>query len=314
MIVTEMIELSYGGKCMYSYILYGSTVSSDIQFPQLVKRVEYENEPSDIVIQAGMIPDDIKQQEGVCHYHIGEKRSWLVNSTTWLVIEDGSKVTYELRPKGNVNHLRTYILGFAMAMLYLQQGEMAIHCAAVSKEGEAILIAGESGSGKSTVTDTLLSIGYHLMADDMAVVRINQSGRAVVVPGFPYQKLCRDVITRKGCSTDDLIYIHEDKDKFLVPYKDEFYLEEKPLKAMFLLVLDPDVHEVMKEQLKGFDKFHALVDNLFLRHLLNSKKYEAKIGQICLQIASNVPIYLLRRPIGTNTLSELLTVIESITE
>ena len=298
---------------MYSYILYGSTVSSDIQFPQLAERVVSGNEQSDIIIQAGIMPDDIKQQESGSKYSFGDKRSWLVNSTTWLLIEDGKKVTYELRTNGKLDYLRTYILGYAISMLYLQRNEMAIHCAAVSRKGQAILIAGESGSGKSTLTDALLGIGYKLMADDMAVARINEVGKVMVVPGFPYQKLCRDVVIKKGYILDDLIYIHEDKDKFLVPYKEEFSFEEKPLKAMFILVGIDDGNKVSTEELKGFVKFHALVDNLFLKRLLNAQRYEAKIGKTCLEISSKVPIYLIQRPLGVNTLSEILDYITTVT-
>ncbi len=290
---------------MYFYKLYGNTVCSDLQFPQLVRMKARDDDDADIIIRAGIMGEDIKSRERECKYYIDDKRSWLVNSTTWLLVEDGRRVIYEPRANADLNYLRTYILGYAISMLYMQRGELAIHCGAVSRGGEAILIAGESGSGKSTVTDSLLEAGWKLMADDIAVVRINEAGQAMAAPGFPYRKLCRDVVVEKGYRPEDLIYINEDKDKFLVPYKGEFSLEEKPVKAMFLLAGDTAADKLSTEELKGINKFYACVDNLFLKRLLKEKRYEAGLGKKCLEIAAKIPIYLIRRPLGVNTLKEI---------
>lgn len=298
---------------MYSYRLYGNTIITDIEFPHLIKERNNEHKPTDIIIQEGMIPEDIRIQEKESKYCFNEKRSWLTNSTTWLLVEEGKRVTYELRPGANLNYLRTYILGYGMSMLYLQRKEMAFHCAAVSREGEAILIAGESGSGKSTITDALLDMGFTLMADDMAVVIMNDEGSFVVVPGFPYQKLCREVINLRGYNPETLIYIDEEKDKFLVPYENEFCLEEKPLRAMFLLALGDKADKLLMIELKRFDKLHACVNNLFLRKLLKEQRYEGVTGHKCLEIASKVPIHLIRRPLCKDTLEEIVDYIKAIT-
>jgi serine kinase of HPr protein (carbohydrate metabolism regulator) len=191
---------------------------------------------------------------------------------------------------------------------------MALHCAAISKEGEAILIAGESGSGKSTVTDALLKKGYDLLADDLVIVRDNALGEILTAPGFPYQKLCRDVVTCRGYRLDDLLYINEEKDKFLVPYEGEFSLKEKPLKAMFLLAEVEENDRLLIEELKGIDKFHAYISNLFLRRLLKEQSYTANVGKTCLTIAAKISIYLIRRPKGKDTLNEIIEYITSCTE
>jgi energy-coupling factor transporter ATP-binding protein EcfA2 len=298
---------------MFFYLLYGSTVCSDIEFPQLMIDSQPQIDQTDIMIQAGIMPEDIKRQENG-HYSFQDKRSWLVTSVSSLLVEDGRKITYELKDNCNINHLRTYILGYAISMIYLQKGEMAIHCAAISVKGQAILIAGESGSGKSTITDTLLGQGYQLMADDMAIVRVNDIGKVEATPGFPYQKLCREVVTKKGYHLDDLIYINEDKDKFLVPYQGEFNTKEKNVKAMFILVETDSVDKLFIEELKGFDKFYSCIRNLFLRNLLREHMYEEVIAKKCLEIASKMPIYLIRRPVIVNTVKEITEHIATVME
>ena len=299
---------------MYYYKLYGSIVCSDLEFPQLVQANDWSNSKSDILIQAGRLPEDIKKQEPIRKYIIDQNKSWLVNSTTWIMVEEGSNITYELRPNGKIEYLRTYLLGFAMSMLFLQRGEMAIHCSAVAKDDKAILVAGESGSGKSTVTSYLLEKGYQLMADDMTVVRVTNTGLVKVSPGFPYQKLCRDTALQRGYHLEDCIYIDEKKDKFLVPYVDEFSMEEKTLEAIFLLKCDGSTESLSIEELRGMDKLFACVDHLFLKGLLLDQTFESFVGERCLQIAARVPMYCISRPLNQNTVNAVLESILSITE
>ena len=140
---------------MERYCLYGMSLVSDLAFPQLVKETEeYRRQHPDdwqIEIVKGKIPQDIRERTDV-KYEFGDDFSWLVNSTAWIIVENGKRITYELKEGGRVDYLRSYLLGWGMSMLALQRGILAIHCSAVADEAGAILICGESGAGKSTVT------------------------------------------------------------------------------------------------------------------------------------------------------------------
>lgn len=288
------------GLRMYFYKIYGKKVFSELEFPQLVSIDPLPMEEADIIVQSGTISEEIKNQENEKKYSFGEKISWLINRTTWFVVEEGRYITYELRPGGNIGYLRTYLLGYGLSMLHMQRGEMAIHCSAVSFNGEAILIAGESGSGKSTVTTRFLDEGYSLMADDVALVKM-ESGRAIAYPAFPYQKLCRDAAVQKGYDLNELIYIDEQKDKFMVPFSGDFSLEGKPIKMMLCLVAGEQIKEPYMKEITGIDKFHFCVNNLFLRKLLREQRYGMLTGPKCLEIASAMPMYVVGRPLQGDT-------------
>lgn len=86
------------------------------------------------------------------------------------------------------------------------------------------------------MTCGLLERGYRLLADDMAVVQTFSGKKdsrelALVYPAFPYQKLCRDAAVRRGYALEKLLYINEEKDKFLVPWKGDFLTEPEPVQA-----------------------------------------------------------------------------------
>lgn len=281
------------------------SVKSDIELPQLVGACEVR-EP-DVLINEGLIPQDILEDESVSgkKYTFSDKKSWLSNKTCRLFVENGQKITYALKDGGSREYLKSYILGFGMAMLAMQRGSLAIHCSAVADDKGAVLIAGESGSGKSTLTSALLGEkGYRLMADDMAFVEVC-GDRAYAKPAFPYQKLCRNVAIEQGYDLDRLIYINEEKDKFLVPYKGEFMTEAVPIKGFIYLNVG-DVGEIKSDRVDGLNKFYLCAENLFLRHLLKNDKYEPAIGKKCLEAASKIPMYCITRPNGIDTSRQVI--------
>ena len=286
---------------MYYYKIFNLIIASDLYFCQLIPASE---ENVSVTITSGDVLSQIPAHSEQTKYEIGMKFSWLENNTCYLLVRDGNYIEYQLKPNGNPDYLRTYLLGWGMSLLGLERGEPAIHCSAVSCDNEAVLFCGESGSGKSTLTRSYLEHGYLLMADDMAFLEYIEPKKVQVKPAFPYQKLCRDAALQSGHSLEEMIYIDEDKDKFLVPCHDIFDNEIRPLKAIFLLAKG-NVDSVEVHQISGLDSFHACVNNLFLRHLLKEQKYEPAIAQQCLKIASAVPIYLLIRPTEADTTQEI---------
>ena len=286
---------------MFFYKVYGVTVASELLFPQLV--VCEDTTRYDVIIKEAEFSAEIEQKT-VQHYcEFGKAYSWLCNTTCQLQVYDGKRITYALTGKGNPEWLQTYILGYGMSMLALQRDMLPIHCSVVADEKGAVLIAGESGAGKSTATTAFLKEGYTLMADDMA-----WADGEKVYPAFPYQKLCRDVVEREGYDLDELIYIDEQKDKFLARYRGTFSTEGRPMKGFLLLYLTSE-QKVTVQEVNGLDRLHVYVGNLFLRKLMTrEQKYAPYIGQIGLKMASRVPLLCIGRPMEGDTADEVVKI------
>lgn len=317
---------------METYRLYGLRVSSDMIFPQLVReadcgacgsaqssggktedaaceagsdgqKAEAADCGADIEICAGKIPEELLARAEK-RYEFGREYSWLTNRTCWIVAEKGRRLTYQLKEGGRQEYLRSYLLGWGMSMLALQRNTLAIHCSTVADKNGAVLICGESGAGKSTLTAALLDRGFRLMADDMTFVSCVPGAGAAASPAFPYQKLCRDAALAKGYRLEELLYIDEEKDKFLVPYRGAF--STKPVAVRGLLVLGVTSRDgVEVSGIDGVRKLYAAADNLFLRHLLGKRRYEPWIGQLCLELAAAVPMAYLARPAEGDTAGQV---------
>lgn len=281
------------GKSMYKYRLYGQNILSSMEFPQLVPAKEEEQH--DILIMEGEIPNEILKEAEVKYYSISEQVSWFQNDTGVFYITEGREIHYVLKDGANLQYAQTYLLGYAISMLLLQQNIMTIHCSAIANEDGAILIAGQSGAGKSTITSIYLEQGYKLLADDIVAIGINDEKKVIAYPAFPYQKLCRDVISREGMTMDALIYIDEEKDKFLVPRKEQFIETPIEVKAMVILGVNEGT-KLVADQVIGMNKLMAIRENLFLKRLRGEWQVKPKLIQTCLEIGSKVPIYAIARP------------------
>ncbi|MBQ8798874.1 MAG: hypothetical protein IJZ55_04840 [Lachnospiraceae bacterium] len=282
---------------MYFYKVYGVIVASDLEFPQLV--VWDDTTHWDVTVEKTVFSKEIEEQSAFCEF--GHEYSWLRNTTCQIQVYEGKRIGYALTGKGNPEWLQTYILGYGMSMLALQRDMLPIHCSVVADEQGAVMIAGESGTGKSTATTAFLKAGYTLMADDMA-----WADGSKVYPAFPYQKLCRDVVEREGYDPEELIYIDEQKDKFLARYRGEFSTEGRPIKGFLLLHLTSE-QKVTVQEVNGLDRLHVFVGNLFLRKLMTrEQKYAPYIGKIGLEMASKVPILCIGRPKEGNTAEEVV--------
>lgn len=239
---------------------------------------------------------------------LDDKRVVFSNSSCYMFFENDSTIIYEKKSDVEQNLLNSYIFGWGMSIIGIMRGLLSIHCAALADEAGAVLICGSSGSGKSTVTTRLLNQGYRLVADDMALVDAITEDKAYAYPAFPYNKLCRDAAVEQGFDLKKLIYIDEEKDKYFVPYKDNFSTEKVPVKAIIMLTIH-DREELFMETITGVRKMHACMDTLFLKGIHNHKNCGALIGNMCIKLASKVPIYHVSRPVNKETTNEVLSAV-----
>lgn len=296
---------------MNHYRIYGMHFLSDFEFVQLAPLPEEEQmELVQFQIREGVIPREYKR-DSTCYSEIDTGISYLSNSSCYLLAENGSCITYERKPGASAANLNAYLLGWGIAMLCFQQGKPAIHCSCVADDRGALLLGGRSGSGKSTVTTQLLEDGYTLVADDMVIADVEEQGRAYALPAYPYQKLCRDAAEQCGMSMEEMLYIDEKKDKFLVPYRGAFPKKPLPIRGMILLDWCEE-EEIAVTEITGVDKLYACVDALFLRALFKGSLYRKENVEMGLKLASCIPIHLLSRSKAFHPVSEVADAVKKI--
>ena len=292
---------------MYRYRIYGFIVESEFELKLLVPACE--NDTSQDVIT--IAERDVKEEVLSCleaadalkkHYEIGLDKSVMENIGGYYLIQN-SQILVRLKEGYTYETISAWILGFCLSMALLQKGILTIHCSALATDSGAVLISGTPGAGKSSLAGKLLEHGYKLMADDVASVRFDND-KCMVYPAYPFQKLCSNEVEKKALDKNRLIYINEDKDKYLVPVDDIFEAKPHQLKAFFYIIKAP-VEELTIKKLSGFECFMSVKDNLFLHRLKGNWETTPEVISQCMKIASECDVYLIVRPDGKDTLDEI---------
>ena len=290
---------------MYQYFIYGLGIQSELKLYSLE---EYPGITQDVTVHYGRVGEDITARinAGIASSMNGE-RVWFRNDYGIFVILHGDEILIQAEEGTTEQEAASFVLGWCIAFLFQQRGSSAIHCSALEMKNQAVLIAGGSGAGKSTITLSLLNAGYRYLADDIAMV--NPDNDFLIQPAFPQQKVCRNVA--EGMNDNNLYYIDERKDKFALVNKQDFCQTPQKLTTIFLLY-QYEGEAVKVERLKGLAKWNGIMNHLFLRDAYLSFGFPAEERDRCLKIAGNVEIYSIHRPKSKDTVAEICDTINRL--
>lgn len=169
------------------------------------------------------------------------------DGTTLLVAERGPL-------KDSVARL---LLGHAISFALPAHGMETFHASIVDVDGEAIMLVGDSGAGKSTMVATMCLAGGRLIADDVAAVRLGSDGRPMAVPAGAKVWIAPDIAAGLGLA---------DGESFGRPHKVAAPLavapEAVPLTRVYFMRKRPGTAE-LSAPIFGKDSVVALVTSLF---------------------------------------------------
>jgi hypothetical protein len=278
------------------YLLFNQKVRSDIELPEAVEIEKADD--IDVFIELGKPPEWVfeKVRSGYID-HIEEKIMWFyLKNIALFFVENGNHIII-YRESEDISELaiRSYLTGSAMALALIQKGYLPIHGATIEYGGKGIIISGESGAGKSTVTMELLNQGCKFVSDDLSAVQF-MDGDIKVLPGFPQQKLCRDVVERFSINIDELIYIDEERDKFARILDKGYVTDPILITCMIVISASMEAEKVECIEVIGGEKLHLLMNNIYRGLVYERLNNDAKRFHMFVQVAATIPIYIIKRP------------------
>jgi hypothetical protein len=115
----------------------------------------------------------------------------------FVVSADGARIDVYADPAQNTEPVYTYLISQVISVALLQQGIESLHASAVAIDGRAIILVGDSGYGKSTLTAARLLRGAQLVTDDLLVLK-EQDGAMYATPGAFRLKLAPETAAQLG--------------------------------------------------------------------------------------------------------------------
>jgi hypothetical protein len=180
---------------------------------------------------------------------------------------------------------------------------LVLHANAVYVDDGALLVAGESGAGKSTTAAVLHRMGYGVLSDD--VVAIDASG--CIVGGFPQIKLWQDALDQLNIPSGGLQKIRLQVQKFSFPLPSDFQDIRLPVKAVYFLDIAPDdkSDNLRLEPIEGVEKFQYLNSHTYRRQFMEGLGLKPGHLELCAKVASMTHMARLIRPQNQFTVNEV---------
>jgi hypothetical protein len=135
--------------------------------------------------------------------------------------------------------LPAIFFGTITAILLAWRGCVPIHGSTVEINGEAILICGASGAGKSTMSAGMIALGAKFISDDLSVIRFPESPDAgMMFLGRPGLRLFPQIAEyfKEACNTENIAAVVNAGEKSIVFPPHELSLKAIPLKLVIMLV------------------------------------------------------------------------------
>lgn len=277
-------------------MLYGQKIQSDILLPEAVS-IEPETQV-DVVVELCEPPQWVFERvRGGQVDYLEEQVMWFyLKGLVLFYVENGNHIIiYRESELISEIALRSYLTGSAMSLAIMQRNYIPIHGGTVAWGGQAIIVSGVSGAGKSTITMELYHQGFTFVADDLSVVQVVE-GEAQVYPGFPLQKVCRDVVVKNNLNLLDLVYIDEDRDKFARVLKEGYETKPLPVLCMIELKVSDCLDSIEFEVVSGGDKFHQLTRNIYRGEVYQRLKNRPERFLRFVKATERIQMYRITRP------------------
>ena len=296
---------------MAKYRIFNHLVESAIPLPQGTGIVT--NEVADIFVEIGRPPkwvfDNISIGEDD---YISDQIMWFyLKDLVIFYVEYGQRIVVHIIDKDiSKTILQSYLTGSALCLALVQRNYIPIHGSSLVKNDRGVIISGRSGSGKSTISMGLVKKGLEFMSDDVSIVNTRE-GTTYVYPGFPQQKVCRDVIDVFDLKCEDLIYIDEDRDKFAHILRGGYYKKVLPVGCLIELIGTDKVDDVMWAKTLGANKLKQLTSNIYRGSIFQRMSHKEERMSDFLNIAKNIPMYQLIHPKRKDKISQVINCIEN---
>ena len=215
------------------YTAYGLSIRSEIALP--LAPAAADSGDAEVSIRMGAVPETLGAA-GTSH------RSWQAAPGRFLLavegvgrylVRDGREITVEPAREGSKAAI-PFLLGSVLAACLKQRGILTLHASAIVTAAGAVLFAGHSGRGKSTLAAALVERGYAMLCDDVTGIVPDEANGLAALPAYPCLRLWGDSVEALGWNGRTRGRVREGMEKFLAPVE-RFGNATLPVRSVFVL-------------------------------------------------------------------------------
>jgi hypothetical protein len=213
-----------------------------------------------------------------------------------IYVSHGNRIEYVLKNGTQPELLELYLCGSVYGAVLHQRAVLPLHGSSVAIHNGAVVICGEAGSGKSSITAAACLNGAEFLTDDITPIDF-PGGKPVVLPLSGRIKLWEDTMQQLGLEKSGLTAVFPGESKYYFPMEKGTRQPYPLSRVLILTVTRPG--EPMAVELKGIESFTALRNELYRWEFLCAMPdTETACLEKLLTISRNIPVIRVFRPEG----------------
>jgi hypothetical protein len=209
-------------------------------------------------------------------------------------VKNGNNVQVYPHARADLASIKLFLNGSVLGAVLHQRATLPFHGSCFELGGKGILLCGDSGAGKSSVTASFCQDGAEFINDDITPVEITEAA-TTIIPIKTRIKLWEDSLEKLEIENTQFDKIRPDVEKFYLPVEKN-YKKQQRLHHIFILGIHTKGYFEANE-LEGMQKFTALRNQIYREIYLKGMPETEKIYfKQLFQLAKNVRVTVIMRP------------------
>jgi hypothetical protein len=275
--------------------VFGLLFESELELPELTKCSEPGR--ADVRISLGVVPECIESPISCGGLYEASATQFLLRleGVANYLVESGSQITIE--PTSNdPTELRVFLYSSCMGALLQQRGIVPLHASGVLTDRGALLFAGASGVGKSTLAAALSLRGFPVIADDIAAITLDSQGKAKVLPGIRRLKLWKQALSQLHLADLPLQRTRHHLEKYEYSPAPVGQGELGEDIAAIVFMGEWNESSIKIESVGRSDKLKRIISNTYRSRFLQGLKARPAHFQVSSTLGATVPMFSVTRP------------------
>ncbi len=189
-------------------------------------------------------------------------------------IYDGDFIEVDVCEDADEKSVNLFLNTYALGALLHQRAQISFHGSSFILNGKGVVICGNSGAGKSSISYALCRSEGIFQNDDVTPVKITHTG-VKMLPLNEKIKLWEQTLNKLNIDFSSLESIRPDLNKFFIPVGDTLK-EETDLHHIIILSVRSEGGFSFRE-LSGVDKYNALRKSIYRKSYLRGMPETGKI-------------------------------------
>ena len=205
--------------------------------------------------------------------------------------ERSATIRAMIAPGQTLEDMTAYLYGPVLGFILRAWGRLALHASCVRIENSAVLLAGDSGAGKSTTAAALAARGVPVLSDDLTALTEGNAGQMMAWPSFDHLRLwsSSEAIVLGESGRLDRITPGWDKRRFPL-IGENLVVEPCQLSAVIILEPRTKLRRTSMRLVAPASALIALTTLTYANYLLDTTMRATELAQLGALVRA-VPVY-----------------------